>query len=87
MEMTEVADNTATGAPYDYKSDLSLGECKDLCSNDNKCVTAMYQSSGGYCFSYDNKPTLSMYTGNTVFIKVMIASTGMLKYFRIFCYF
>ena len=78
MEMIEMADKGAMGAPYDYKTDLSLGECKDLCSNDNKCVTAMYQSSG-YCFIYYHKPTLTTSTGYTVFLKVVIASSGMLK--------
>ena len=76
--MTEMADKRATGAPDKYTTDLSPGECKDRCSNDTKCVTAMYQSSG-YCYIYDNKPQLTTSTGDTVFMKVVklvIGSTG-----------
>ena len=71
-----MADKTATGAPDEYNTDLSPGECKDWCSNDTKCVTATYQSNSGYCYIYYTRPPLTTVTGDTVFMKVVIGSTG-----------
>ena len=86
MEMTEVAGKRAAGASDNYTTDLSPGECKDWCRNDTMCVAAMWSS--GYCFIYYNKPTLTTTsTGDSVFMKTAIASSGMLKNVRIFCYF
>ena len=85
MKMTEMADKSAEGASDNYTTDLSPGECKDWCSNDTKCVAAMWSS--GYCFIYYNKPTLHPSTSYTVFMKTAIASSGMLNNVRIFCYF
>ena len=80
-----MAGKRATGAPDGYQTDLSLGECKDWCSNDTKCVTAMYDLNG-YCLMYYNKPVLSSSTSYTVFMKMAITSTGMSKYFCRFGY-
>ena len=76
--MIEKPDTEASGASNNYKKNISEGNCKEWCSNETRCVSAMYQQSkdNGICFIYYKKPQTAGKNGYKVFMKENITSSG-----------
>ena len=78
LELIESAATEAQGASNNFTANISEGNCKEWCSNETKCVSAMYQQTkdGGICFIYYKKPKTGGKNGFTVFMKENITSSG-----------
>ena len=74
-KMIQIAGTQLVGASDEYKANINMIDCEDLCRNISQCLMATFD--GNNCYIYFKVLPQKDNTGSTSFNKVEITSVGM----------